>query len=767
MGLFLASTTGAPLDAQQSRGAELATEPAEPPVVAYRERHALVIGVNDYGPSGYPSLEYAVADATAFARLLEERFGFREENLKLLLDGDADRAAILRALEDWACDRRRVDPEDLLVIFFAGHGDTRDLGDRGERGYLVPTDGERDARGRPTWGSLLGMNVLEDVSEAIPAKHVLCILDCCFGGLAIHRAAPPIAAGLSVRARQVMTAGSAQQTVLDSGGGQHSVFTGTLLEGLQGEADLDGDQVITFGELFGHVGRLVEQKTERRQSPLQATFPDHEGGSVAFVPPGVVPRGASRPLRERLAALEQSNEELVAEMKGYSDALLATRLREEARGLWPAEPARTPDYRSWLERARPLHARLPGHREARTRLRQEVYYRQVLDGTVAESRDLEPRWDLAAPTEAWRFEVLSEMVANLEALAADIRDVENRLERASTLEQRSIGNFEEEWDQAITDIALGEHYGGLELEPQLGLVPLGPDPESGLWEFWHVESGARPERDPESGRLRIEDETGIVLVLIPGGRCWLGAQSEDPGGPNYDPDLLRRGTWNLTPHQVDLEPFFLSKYEMTQGQWRRATGNNPSRYGPSHYLGGEHAGTQPCERVSWEDATHVMFRLGLVLPTEAQWELAARGGTSSPWWVGADPFALRGRENLADETYLQQFEVSVVVQRWKDGFAATAPVGSFSPNPYGLYDVLGNVYEWCRGPSREGRPEDPDPGRDEVPRRGEPPVERAARGGSFSEIAEKATASFRWSFPGDYIDDVLGVRPAREIRGHE
>lgn len=121
------------------------------------------------------------------------------------------------------------------------------------------------------------MDEFEGVSELIPAKHALFLLDCCFGGLAVTRSTPPVAAGLTNRARQAISAGTAEQAVQDGGGGEHSVFTGALLDALRGDADLDSDQVVTFGELFNHIGREVERKTEQRQTPLQASFPDHEG----------------------------------------------------------------------------------------------------------------------------------------------------------------------------------------------------------------------------------------------------------------------------------------------------------------------------------------------------------------------------------------------------------------------------------------------------------------------------------------------------------
>jgi uncharacterized caspase-like protein len=86
--------------------------------------------------------------------------------------------------------------DDLVVVFFAGHGETQDI-HRGKSGFLVPVDGRRDRTGTLEWATLLGMWDLEKASEGIPAKHALFILDCCFGGLVSDRAAPLLAAGLT------------------------------------------------------------------------------------------------------------------------------------------------------------------------------------------------------------------------------------------------------------------------------------------------------------------------------------------------------------------------------------------------------------------------------------------------------------------------------------------------------------------------------------------------------------------------------------------
>lgn len=721
----------------------------------YARRHALVIGIDAYEDPAYPDLGYAAADARAVARILVERYGFAQEDVRLVLDEDATKPVLEEALEEWACDRGRIGAEDLFVVFFAGHGVTRDLGGRGKRGYLVPVDGRHDDGGDPSWASLVGMNDVEDVSEVIPAKHVLFVLDCCFGGLAVQRAAPPVAAGLSNRARQVITAGSTEQTVLDTGGGGHSVFTGALIDALEGGADLDGDRVVTFGELFNHVGRAVERKTEARQTPLQATFPDHEGGNVALFAPDVTPGGMTA--AERLKALERTADERLDELERLADYILVQDLEREVDSLWPQSPEMVPRYRDWLFRAQDALERREQHEASVRQVRQEAYLSQVVAGQLEEGEGTEPVWEEVDRKLRWRFGTFQRLVEGLERLGATYADIEKRLEISRTLRQVSIDDHAAEWEQAIAAIAEHPLYGGMELAPQLGLVPLGPDPEWGLWEFAHVLTGLVPERDADGAIVRTW-AMGLVFVLIPGGTFWMGAQASNPNGRNYDPQA--RGEEGPV-HAVTLSAYFLSKYELTQGQWQRLTGANPSLCPAGFAYGGKMTTLlHPVEAVSWLDAMRELPRMGLGLPSEAQWEHAARAFGEAPWSSGPEPEALAPVANLADAfAQANGGFPSLAFESWSDGYALHAPVGSFWPNEFGLHDVHGNVSEWCLdgyAPGFYGRSPESDP---VGPWDGAP--SRVSRGGCFINDAAGVRSAFRDESAPSLVELTVGVRPAR------
>jgi formylglycine-generating enzyme required for sulfatase activity len=334
-----------------------------------------------------------------------------------------------------------------------------------------------------------------------------------------------------------------------------------------------------------------------------------------------------------------------------------------------------------------------------------------------------------------------------------------RRKEATTIEERSVSGAEasSRWDDAIAAIATSEKYGGLKLSPQLGLLPIGEDRDSGLWEFAHLESGEPAQRGPD-GKLVLKEEMGLVFVLIPAGSFWMGAQNTP--GRNHDP----AANANESPvNEVTLDAFFLSKYEMTQGQWKWLTGRNPSFYAAGYGVG-DRAFTllNPVEQVSWTQCSALLSREGLILPTEAQWEYAARTGTETPWWTGADVHSLEGAANIADNYYKHHGgPVSFEFEEWlDDGFAVHAPVGSFKANAFGLHDVIGNVFEWCRDgvggynlPVRKG----------DGLRQVTGGASRVHRGGAFLNPGSTLRSAGRMTFGAENRGDYLGLRPARAI----
>lgn len=244
----------------------------------YTASYALVIGINEY-PSA--PLGYARQDGEAMAAILRDRFAFPAQNITTLFDGDATRDRILSTFLAYA--DGRLSPDDRLVVFFAGHGCTRS-GRRGEIGYLVPVDGDPNVL-----STLVRWDDLTRNADLVAAKHIWFLMDACYGGLAITRSLSPGSARfvrdmLQRYSRQVLTAGKADEVVADVGGPRpgHSVFTGHLLDALEGRA-ASQEGVVSANAVMAYVYDRVSKDAHSRQSP-HFGFLEGDGDMIMAAP---------------------------------------------------------------------------------------------------------------------------------------------------------------------------------------------------------------------------------------------------------------------------------------------------------------------------------------------------------------------------------------------------------------------------------------------------------------------------------------------------
>ena len=231
---------------------------------------------------------------------------------------------------------------------------------------------------------------------------------------------------------------------------------------------------------------------------------------------------------------------------------------------------------------------------------------------------------------------------------------------------------------------------------------------------------------------------GIRFRLIPGGWYFVGSPPNETGRYADEADS----------HKVNLKPFYISVTEITNAQYGRfvkATGHKKPLYWQDQNLNGPN---QPVVGVTWNDAAAFCRWLTKVtgapheLPTENQWEVAARGGlVSQPYpWGDAAPDA--------GGVFRANFHTSLPGAA---GFRFTAPVGSFPANGYGLFDLAGNVSEWCQDryvPLRTGGPF-------------KPGVLRLLKGGSWLSGPRDLRPAARQSAPPLYADGYIGFRVVR------
>ena len=225
-------------------------------------------------------------------------------------------------------------------------------------------------------------------------------------------------------------------------------------------------------------------------------------------------------------------------------------------------------------------------------------------------------------------------------------------------------------------------------------------------------------------RVNLSPKVKLDLVLIPAGEFLMGT----PGNS----DLEQQHRVRIT------KPFYLGKHEVTQEQWQAVMSNNPSRL----------KGTKnPIEQVSWSDCKQFLMRLNrkvggekFALPTEAQWEYACRAGSTGEFCFGDDA------TQLGKYAWFGEFR------------GKTHPVGAKKPNAWGLYDMHGNVWEWCADWHKFGyygeSPADDPPGPDSGQK-------RVFRGGCWSDDARFCRSAHRGPDSPTTGDDCFGLRVAR------
>ncbi len=241
----------------------------------YNNSWALIIGINKY--SNAPRLNYAVEDAEAINSLLIDFFNFPEQNVEMLLDEEATLIGIKRALRDLS---ENAKERDRVLIYFAGHGETDALAAGGERGYLLPINGDKD----DLYLTALPMDEIKNFSNMTAAKDVLFLMDACYSGLLGMTRGLKSQTNFTLEkmsrggSRQVITAGQKGELAIEKPEWGHSAFAKNLIKGLKdGMADYSNDGIITGSELGMYLENKVTEDTQGAQSPNSARFTNDEG----------------------------------------------------------------------------------------------------------------------------------------------------------------------------------------------------------------------------------------------------------------------------------------------------------------------------------------------------------------------------------------------------------------------------------------------------------------------------------------------------------
>ncbi|MBK1710251.1 formylglycine-generating enzyme required for sulfatase activity [Marichromatium gracile] len=234
---------------------------------------------------------------------------------------------------------------------------------------------------------------------------------------------------------------------------------------------------------------------------------------------------------------------------------------------------------------------------------------------------------------------------------------------------------------------------------------------------------------------------GMTFRLIPAGSFQMGC----------DTTRQRCDKGEQPVHRVTIaQPFYLAETEVTQRQWQAVMGENPSHFKDPD---------NPVEQVSWEDAQAFVRALnqrpdlggGYRLPSEAEWEYATRAGTQTDYWFG----------DGEDERALNRHVWHLFSSREQPH-----PVASKPANPWGLYEVHGNVWEWvadCAHPDYVGAPSDGSAWTQDCQRMRDGTPMRIARGGAWYLYPNGARSAFRFRYGPDIRHYGFGLRLARSV----
>jgi len=667
------------------------------PEPARRGSSAMFVGVNRFTVDpGLRPLRFAVNDAVAQAHLFvlelqlippgnaylaisgepsneprqAELAALKEAGVQLV---DAGRARLIKHLMTVAGIPR--DPADLLIVSVASHGF-----ERAGAPYAMPADGLR-TRLADTALNLLEVERLLAKSKA--GKRLL-LLDVCreqasddTRGLTPTMTDAFRRALAAARGQVVLASCDAGQVSYEDRAAEHGVFTRALLEGLAGRATPDVRGYITLGGVADYVHVAVRDWVVRHRAAEDEALmqsPWFKGPKTAED----IPLAQHIVEREKAMSFEKRRDAAVEKLK--------TKIELEG-PLTPAVFERTAELvattqandagRGLVETIESLHAGevqvgvFVAYVEHRIRLREERTAEHEVedDGPPPGAATTKESGTLPDPA-TLRAERIAALLDEARALVAkDTR----------TAGKTAITKLDE-----LLELA-PDHADALALREQAEAL-LGPKPGE-----------------------TIENSIGMKLAFIPSGRFVMGSPPDEPGREDDE-----------TQHPVVItQPFFMGTTEVTQAQWQQVMGRSRSQF---------EGDDRPVEWVSWDEAVEFCRRLSRLestpdeprryrLPTEAQWEYAARAGTRSPFHFG---FTI-----TTDQANYSGRFVYPGGERGEDR-RQTLPVASFKPNAWNLHDMHGNVWEWCAdwyGDYPAGEVRDP---------AGPPTGERrVVRGGSF------------------------------------
>jgi formylglycine-generating enzyme required for sulfatase activity len=669
------------------------------------EYKALIIGINDYKGAKIPDLETPINDAKAIAKVLKEKYGFKVE---LLLDRNATKRAIFRGLRRLA---KKTQPNDSVLIYFAGHGA---LDKTYDDGWWIPAD----ATGGDPF-TYLDNGEVQKAMKSMKARHVLLISDSCYSGTLFGKARslPPLINDkyyLSLyneKSRWGMTSGN-KTPVSDQGTGGHSVFAYQLIK----ELERNDKPFISTQEIHTRIAPVIGNNSEQTPLCRPVRHTGDQGGQFVFVasikkePPPTAPKAKQGTLDKEMLfwqSIQDSDSPALFEeyIERFPNGFFASIARQKIEAL----------------KQKTVIASIPA-KASKSHLFVEI---EPKDAGVR-ILNIKPKFQQGMNLDPGRYHV----EVSAEGYEPDRRWV--------TLSAGEDENISVRLDPVKTATPAP--------------APVSPQPKGAF-----------------TNRL------GMKFVYIKPGSFMMGSSlspSEVAAQYGWKEEYYKD---EHPQHRVTLtKGFYMQSMEVTVGQWRefaRGSGyKSEAETGGGVYVwtgekfekkagvfwdnpGFSQTDANPVTCVSWNDAQAFAKWLSREdggdyrLPTEAEWEYAARAGTRTPFYTG--DCLSTGKANYRGNYPGKACSKGTYRQK-------TTAVGTFSPNPWGLYNMHGNVNEWCQDWFKNyssGSVTDPT-----GPSSG---AGRVFRGGSWYDFAWLCRSAYRSSDEPGYRDSRLGFRLAR------
>ena len=730
-------------------------------------KKALLIGVSQY-EAGLPPLAAAPKDVAAMLRVLQNPELGAFDDVKTLIDPDLEAMQTAIDLLFQGCQKG-----DLGLLYFSGHGITDDS----DRLYLATRRTSKDTFRSTAVSASFIHNIMRD--RGYQRQHVL-ILDCCYSGAFAEgwlakSADINLKPQLEVEGSVVLTSSTSTQKSYEDKEGELSLYTNYIVQGIEsGAAESDGDGMISADELHEYAKRHVQSakpamkpeiygirqgiKIRLAKARVDAKLEYRrlveryaENGEISFVGQDILEVQRERwglsdevaiaienevlePDRKRFKNLERYQRTLEKALKYQFP--LPKNVSDELKDLQEVLGLRDEDVMPILERVIAPYAANKAQRQS------------ILKGLVAVSK-LKAAQEIKKQSES---EIKKKSIVQIEQPKKDLADPSKfsfRLSRRGFITMAGISGisvvaFAATRGKSSTSETVTTQSPIASTSPTTSPTIIKESPTISPTPTTSETSNPSPidtpkptaQSQPQAFTVDLGKDVNLEMVYIPSGKFTMGSPPEEKGYENERPQIK----------DVNVSAICMGKYEVTQTQWQAIMGNNLSYFKDNLQ--------NPVDTVSWDDAQEFCKKLSqkagreFRLPSEVEWEYACRAGTTTAYSFGDNASLLGEYAWYTDNSG-----------------SKTHPVGQKKPNPWGLYDMHGNVWEWCQDSYEKYGGES-----DLIRKTGKAITKEnnnrsyLLRGGSWGNNAQACRSAFRLGNNARFQDDSLGFRVVCVLR---